>query len=224
MSNEALEPISNPESMEKEPKYDALLVLGACMEWDPKKNEWTFPTWVPPEIYGPELVMGKARAIATAEIAKDASVVLVTGGPQEHPETKEKHSRAKELSRLIKEYGVGEEKVISMGKGGNTLKNAEDTADYLEKNPEVLKQKKIAILSPQFQQKRAKMMFDKHPYFKEHGIDVDWVIVEDVLEGRDPKYKEWTEALYQNPKYGKVLQSEIKGIRDLNSGEYTPKQ
>lgn len=224
MGNETFPDITNTENIEKEPKYDALLVLGACMEWDQQKQEWTFPTWVPAEIYGPELVMGKARAIATAEIAKDALVVLVTGGQQEHPETKERHSRAEELSRLIGEYGVEKEKIIPMGKGGNTLENAKDAARYLEGNPGILKNKKIAVLSPKFQQKRAKMMFDKHPYFQEHGIDVDWIIVEDILTGKDRRYGEWVKTLYKNPKYGKVLQSEIRGIQDLDSGKYKQKQ
>lgn len=214
----------NPEENESEPQYDALLVLGACMKWDENKKEWAFPTWVPEEIYKPELVMGKARAIATSAIEEQAEVILVTGGPQKNPETGEIASRAVELSRLITEYGVSPEKVVAMGKGGNTLKNAEDTAAYLKDHPEIIRHRKIGVLSPRFQQERAKEMFDQDPYFKENGIEVDWIIVDDILEGRNPHYKKWIEALYKNPKYQGVLESEKKGLEDLKSGTYKPKQ
>ncbi len=205
-------------------RYAAILVLGACMEWDPKKKRWTFPTFVSPLIYKPELVMGKARAIAAAEIASEAEVVLVTGGPQTNPETGETASRAVEMARLITQFGVPPEKVIPMGKGGNTLKNAEDTAAYLEEHPALLKSNMIAVLSPKFQAERAKAMFEMFPYFKEHKIEVDWIIVDEVLEGKNPGYRRWAKALESNPKYATVLESEKQGLSDLRSGKYKPKQ
>ncbi len=226
MNNESQENLNflTPEENESEPKYDALLVLGACMEWDAEKKEWTFPTWVPEEIYKPELVMGKARAIATSAIEDQAEVILVTGGPQNNPETNEIASRAVELGRLINEYGVPSEKIVPMGKGGNTLKNAEDTAAYLKEHPQIIKNKRIGVLSPRSQHERPKEMFEMDPYFKKNGIEVDWIIVDDILEGRNPRYEKWTEALYKNPKYAKVLKSEQQGLKDLQSGTYKPKQ
>lgn len=230
MSNEEFGKIKR-ESAEKEPKYDALLVLGACMEWDAKEKKWIFPTWVPEKIYKPKLVMGDERAEAAKEIHKEAKVVLVTGGPQEHPETGETASRANELSRVISEKGVPKEKIIPMGRGGNTLKNAEDTAAYLEANPDILVNNRIAVLSPRFQYERAKMMFEEHPYFKERGIEVDWILVDDTLADKHPMYREWLEKIYNatDPDddknlYDKVVASEEKGIADLEAGGYVPKQ
>jgi len=225
MNPESLEQSnSGVENNESEPKYDAILVLGACMEWDKNKKQWIFPTWVPKEIYNPELVMGKARAIAASELREGAEVMLVTGGPQLNPETGETASRAIELSKLIAEYDVPNEKIIPIGKGGNTLENAKDTATYLESHPEIVVNKKIAVLSPRFQYERARMMFEQHPYFIDHNISVDWIIVEDILENRSGKYKKWTEALQNDHRYSEVLKSEENGINDIKSGNYKSKQ
>lgn len=223
--SESVEKQGKPfENSENEPKYDAILVLGACMEWNEDRKQWQFPTWVSKDIYGPELVMGKARAIAASSLSNKTETILVTGGMQKNPVTEEEVSRATELSRVIKERGVPADKIIPIGKGGNTLKNAEDTAEYLKANPEIIQNKRIAVLSPRFQSDRARMMFEQNTYFQENDISVDWIIVEDVLEGRDERYKKWVQAVYEDPRYDTVLESEAEGIKDLKSGRYKPKQ
>lgn len=222
--SESIEQHEPFENSENGPKYDAILVLGACMEWNEDRKQWQFPTWVSKDIYGPELVMGKARAIAASSLSNKTETILVTGGMQKNPVTEEEVSRATELSRVIKERGVPADKIIPIGKGGNTLKNAEDTAEYLKAHQEIIQNKRIAVLSPRFQYERARMMFEKHDFFKENDISVDWILVEDVLEGRDKRYEEWVKALYEDPRYGTVLASEAEGIKDLKSGGYQPRQ
>lgn len=209
------------------PRYDAVVVLGAVMRWDSKLKEWIFPTIMKPEEYSGRLVMGKARAIAASHIAKDADKILVTGGSNVHPETGERASRSKELARLITErYSVPAEKVIAIGtlKASTIIGNVENVINYLEQHTASLKTRHIAILCPQFQYERAKLMFDKSKYFAEHGIHIDWKIVEDVLTQRNPRYRIWAKAVDATPEAEIARNMEQSGIGDLKSGTYNPKQ
>lgn len=209
---------------EVEPKFDALLVLGAVMEWNDKRNRWEFPSII--QRYPGKLVTGKARALATREVQDEAPIILVTGGSDENPRTGEIESRSVELSKLMTErYKIPKEKIISMGKIGasHTAGNIENLIKYLEDHPEVLKIKRIGILSPRFQKERAMIFFEQKPYFKDHGIQLEWLVVEDILEDRDPRYKKWADALYATPEAEINRQMEQKGIEDLHSGKYKPR-
>jgi len=211
------------ETKEKEYPYDALLVLGAVMEWDKFRNIWDFPPII--ERYTGKLVMGKVRAFAASLLSESAPVVLVTGGSDVHPETGKRVSRSIELTKLMTGvYQIPKDKVVPMGtaEASHTLGNAENLIQYIEGHPETLKQKRIAILSPRFQVERAKMMFETNPYFQEHGIVVEWLIAEDEIEKRFPEMKEYFDWIYSTPEAEVNRQMERKGIEDLKGGGYKP--
>ncbi|OGG57010.1 hypothetical protein A3D71_00535 [Candidatus Kaiserbacteria bacterium RIFCSPHIGHO2_02_FULL_55_20] len=213
------------EKAEKGFPYDALVVLGAVMEWSPEQKRWEFPTII--DRYRGKLVMGKARALAASELEGDAARTLVTGGTDVHPETGEVASRATELAKLMTErYKMSKEKVIPIGTAdaGSVAGNVENVVTYLKEHPEMMRRHRIAILSPHFQKERAQLMFDANPYFKENGIKLDWVIVEDILEGRDPRYKQWTAAVYNTPEAEINRNMEQGGIQDLREGRYGKKK
>lgn len=217
---------SNIDRSEKEPKYDAIVVLGAVMRWNAENKQWDFPTIMEPEEYSGRIVMGKARAIAASHIQADAEKLLVTGGSNVHPETGERASRSRELARLISEgYGVPPDKVIPMGtlSASHVMGNVENVIDYLEKNPAVLKRRRIAVLTPKFQSERAKEMFDANPYFKEKGIAIDWLIVEDVLAARHPMYKKWAAAVDATPEAATNRAMEKEGLKAFRDKKYKPK-
>ena len=71
----------------KQYAYDALLVLGAVMKWDRTNEKWDFPAII--EEYSGKLVMGKVRALAASLLHDLAPVMLVTGGSDVHPLTKQ---------------------------------------------------------------------------------------------------------------------------------------
>src|SRR5579872_5597976 len=148
------------ESIESEHEYDAILVLGAVMEWNHASHKWEFPPII--DRYAGKLVMGKIRAFATKEAQDLAPVILVTGGSDVNPETGQRESRSVELSKVMTDtYRIPKDKVIPMGtaEASHTLGNAENLIKYIEENPDVLKKKRIAIISPRFQAERARMMF-----------------------------------------------------------------
>lgn len=219
--------IDQPRSGERFPKqkYDVLVVLGAVMRWNPEKNEWDFPTIMKPEEYPGRLVMGKARAIAASHIHEDADKMLVTGGSQSNPETGEAASRSEELAHLITRYGVPQEKVLAIGTTGarHTMGNVENVIDYLEKHADVLERRCIAVLSPRFQLERAREMFDANPYFKEKGITIEWLTVEDVLEARHPHYKKWVDAVDATSEAAENRVMEKEGLKALREKRYKPK-
>lgn len=217
----SLEKTGRPESTEKEFPYDALVVLGAAMEWSDELKQWEFSTIV--DHYVGKLAMGKARALAARAVAGEAPKTLVTGGVDVHPETGELASRATELAKLmIERYKMSKENVIPIGtaEAGSTAGNVENLVAYLKNNPETLKRHRVAILSPRFQKERAQMMFDAHPYFKKNGVELDWLVVEDILERRDPRYKKWADAVYKTPEAKINKEMEERGIKDLKEGTY----
>jgi hypothetical protein len=215
------EVLSSTENDKKTYKYDAIVVLGAMMEWNKKTNSWEFPTII--DRYPGKLVEGKARAIATREIQDLASTILVTGGSDINPETGQTNSRAVELSRLITErYKVPKGKVVPIGTQtkGDTQGNVDNVIEYLKRHPDLLTRKKIAILSPRFQKERAEIMFNQNPYFNQNQIDIEWLIVEDILGIRHPLYKKWEKKVYNTEAASINRQMEQKGIADLKAGEY----
>ena len=169
--------------------------------------------------------MGKARTIAASELEKTIPSVLVTGGTDTNPETGEAASRARELAKLMVErYQIPGEKVFSIGTEGasHTAGNVENVVNYLQSHENSLVHHRIGILSPRFQYERAKMMFDANPYFKERGIEIDWVIVEEVLERRNSLYKKWADAVHATPEAKINQKMEKQGMEALTSGAYRP--
>jgi hypothetical protein len=209
--------------MEIHKKNAINIILGAVMEWDQKFKKWTFPNIV--EKYPGKLVMGEVRAEAAAEIHESAPLMLVTGGHDFHPETGKKYSRAEELRKRIIFYGAPEDKIKTIGdaseKRSNTKGNVQDVIDYLTLNPKILKtNKRIGILCPLFQNKRAELMFDKNPYFKERKIELYWMIAEQILCEKDPsRWHEFAE-LYNTPQAEINRKMEIKGVDDLLNNSY----
>ena len=66
-------------------------------------------------------------------------------------------------------------------------------------------------------------MCDKDLYFKEEHITLDWLTVEEILGERSPRYKKWAEKVYKTPAAEINRKMEEKGIEDLKSGKYQPK-
>ena len=190
-------------------RYDAIVVLGAVMEWSPKLGQWIFPGFT--DNYPAKMVLGTWRALAASFIHEQAPKMLVTGGSQKHPETDEVHSRAVELTKLICELGVPFEKIEVIGKIGasHTIGNRDNLRDYLRAHPEI---KRIAILCPRFQLGRAVLMHDADPFFKESGIETTWIVVEAVLKRHDPTFQLLEEAVYKTPEAEVCRQMEEKGI------------
>lgn len=212
------------ESRERKYSYDALLVLGAVMEWDKSRKMWDFPAIIPR--YAGKLVMGKVRALAASLLSNLAPVVLVTGGSDVNPETGERVSRSVELTKLMTGvYKIPENKVVPMGtaEASHTLGNAENLIQFIKDHPEILKQKRIAVLSPRFQAERARMMFEKNSYFEEHGVVVEWLIAEDEIEKRHPEMKRYFDWIYSTPEAEENRQMEERGIEDLRLDKYKPK-
>ncbi len=201
--------------------YDAIVVLGVAMVWNGEAKRWDFPAII--EQHPDKLVLGEARAMAVKEIQNLADVILVTGGVQAHPETGETASRSRQLAQLITErYGVPGQKVIAIGtsRGGSTMGNIKDLVCYLKRNPAVIKLARLAVLCPRLQVKRAKLMFESEPYFKDHNLVLDWLTVEDILEEVDPQNKKWIAEIYQSPEAEIAKQMEEKGIRAFKEGKY----
>lgn len=204
-------------------KYDVIVVLGVVMEWNKKRKTWEFPTII--QRYPGKLVMGRMRAQAAAKIHDLANKILVTGGSDRHPQTGRLVSRSKQLTKLITEYfRVPKNKVVAVGSMGasHTLGNVEDLVVYLKKHPKIIYTKRLAILCPRFQRKRAKIMFGLNPYFRKRNIKLTWLLVEDILEKNDKRWRKRIKKIYRSPEAKICRELEKKGISDLSSGRYKP--
>jgi len=206
--------------------YDFLFVLGAVMKWDEEKGGWTFPDIIPE--YPGKLVLGEGRAEAAALLADTASVILVTGGVDKHPQTGEIASRSEELSKfIVREFSVPRRKVVPIGtlNASHTMGNVENIVSYIEAHKKLLKTHKVGIVCPRFQLERARFMFEMNQYFKQNRIELNWLIVEDILmRERQEKWRERLEKLYRSPEAEINKQMEERGVEDLRAGRYEPKQ
>ncbi len=103
-------------------------------------------------------------------------LVLTTGGKEKNGE-----SRAEAAAKqLTTKYGLSSETVKPIGGGGNTMANAEDTADYiLGHRSELGDVDKIELVTEDFQMLRAWLMFSKAIHEKATGQKLD-ISLEDV--------------------------------------------
>ena len=86
-------------------KYDALFVFGAVMRWCDHTG-WHFPLIMNEHEYSGRLVLGVWRALAAATLKDTAPIILVSGGSNIHPNTREKHSCSVELAKYIIKFGA----------------------------------------------------------------------------------------------------------------------
>jgi len=202
--------------------YGLVTVLGAVMKWDPKVKDWTFPDTV--EQYSGLLVMGQYRAWAAAEFYDHAQVLLVTGGSDKHPVTGEKCSRSAELTRRIREYGVPESKLVDIGKIGasHTQGNVENTIAFLTAHPELLRERRMGIISPTFQAKRAEMMYRDNAWFRQNGVELSMLLVEDILTAAHPELENCFREIYDSFAGNACLWMETQGIEDFIAKKYAP--
>lgn len=193
--------------VELEPHYDAIVVLGAKMEWKERKlftagqsvivGEWRFPT-----IFRDDLGKVSAGNVTAAAAGCVYSMgltesLLITGGIEES----KGHvgSRSEELSKLIaRKYKVPEGNLMVIGKRGNTPGNVQDTIDYLKENPDI-EIKKLGILSNEWHLPRAMDSFKKEKFFEEHGISLFSVPDEVILKKISRHYEWWLKKLSRSP-------------------------
>lgn len=203
--------------------YDIVVVLGSVMTWNPRMNRWSFPIVI--KEYAGHLVMGLYRALAAAEFQDHTKKLLITGGSDQHPISGQKHSRSLELTKRIKKLGVPENKLIDIGQIGSshTQGNIENTMAFLSQNPELLKERKIGILSPTFQAKRAELMWRNSPWFKEKDIELRMLLLEDILTQKYPSLERAFEKIYNSPDADHCLTMEQQGIDAFLKSDYRQK-
>ena len=202
--------------------FDAIVVLGAFMQKDKKTGQWRLPTII--EEDPGKVVGGHSRAIAAkqADLENLSPLFLVTGG-QQADETGRKTSRAQVLADLMTDkYKIPKEKVKVIGTIGNTMGNAEDTVNYLKAHPEVIKTKRLAILSNAWHLPRVKLIFVQNPYFAELGIELIPLTAEELLKRRSKHYRHWAKKLEATSEMAHRQQMEKQGIKALTSGKYKP--
>lgn len=203
--------------------YDAIVVLGAVMQWDKKFRKWKFPTII--DGYSGKLVMGHARACAASLIAHKSNRLLITGGSDTNPETGKKDSRAIELAKLITDrykVPVAKVTVIGQSQSGHTQGNVENVVAYLSQE-NLVSFKNVAVLSPAFQVERAKIMFEENNFFLEQGIALHWLIVEDLLEKYHRLFSVWRKSVYKTLAAEVCESMEKQGIKALKAKKYVVK-
>lgn len=202
---------------------DGIVVLGARMEFNTKRNMWTLPTMVDTGNGAQEFVGGKSRAVAAKQIVAEGFTgpFLVTGGTQ-YDEQAPPTSRAKILADEIKRRSK-EATVIAIGHtgNGNTLGNITDTVHYVTATPDRAFTQ-LGILTNEWHMPRALLQFMSTDYFPRHGIAFTPVVVEDVLR-RQRGYEHWAEMVDEHQTTHTRLQDEVKGITDFLRGSYRPR-
>ena len=197
--------------------YDLIVVLGANAKKD-RRGSWKLPTIL--EEDPGKIVAGHSRAIACVEAYKEnlAPIFLITGGLQENGEIV---SRAELMADLIvNKYKVPREKVEVINSEPNTLGNVEAAVSFLRNHPEIIKRRRIGILTNDWHLPRAKEMFESNPYFIENSIEVVPFPVEELLEVRSGHYTKWIQRVRERPEMRERMRLEKNGLVDLKAGRY----
>ena len=205
---------------EKKYQFDAIVVLGANMKKDKKTGNWLLPAIIKED--PGKAVLGFTRPIAAKQAFKEnlSPLFLVTGGWQDD-EAGLKTSRAKVLADLmIEKYKIPKEKIKVIGTIGNTLGNVADTVSYLIDHPKIIKSRRIAILTNNWQIPRAKLFFEKQPYFQKERIELVPLSAEKLLIRYSKRYLSWVKKIYSSSEMTHRLKMERKGIEDFRSGRY----
>ncbi len=214
--------LSTPE-VEKPYSYDAVIVLGAFMQRDKKTGEWRLPTII--EEDPGKVVGGHSRAIAVQQLYTEhaSPLFIITGGVQKDEEGNPSASRAQTLANVITDkYKVPTESLAVVTTVGNTLGNIDDTVKFLQEHKDLLKEKKIAVLSNEWHLERALLMFGENEYFRNSGVELLPIAVEDILQRRSKHYEKWADQLNNSDAMKTRKKMEEKGIKDFKSGKYKP--
>jgi uncharacterized SAM-binding protein YcdF (DUF218 family) len=215
----------NPANVEIEQKYqyDAIVVLGAQMVWNKFSKKWMLPAIK--EDYVGKIVGGNAKSLA-AKLAFEqnlAPLILTTGGNEVHQEEESEEiingSRSEVLCSFIVRRGVPNESVISIGKIGNTQGNVKDIADYLQGHRDILKKKKIGVVSWKIHLERFRLFAEENDFFSSNGIEIVDLPVEDFLM---PRYERWLSILQSTEQWKTYQNLEQKGMNDRLQGCYSP--
>ena len=203
---------------------DAVIVLGATMDFDRERNRWRLGGLINSDVSSP-LVGGLSRAAAIAQLHREgfSGVVAVTGGTQVAEGSKA--SRAERLASSIRSVGrkdgAEESKVVAIGREGhgNTLGNVADTIDFLKRQG-IYRQ--IGLVTNDWHILRTLLTFMDNPYFDDHGITIWPVIADELLRRRSPLHAQWVDAFNAHPAMGERVRMERQGIQDFLDGSYSP--
>lgn len=204
--------------------FDAIVVLGVSIQKDPATGKFIFNNLV--EYLDPsvKLLGARSRAIAVVQALSEklAPTVLITGGKQEDLAGNQTTKAQLFSEYMVQKQHVPSEFLVPIGQTGNTLGNISDAADYFSEHPEVLSKRKIAVLTNEFHIPRAMEMFKANPFFKDSGIEINPLSVEDLLSRRSLFHARWVAGLSDNPLMQEVREREEQGLKDFREGRYSP--
>lgn len=199
-------------------EFDLIVVLEANAHRSEKTGEWKLSTIV--EEDPGKIVGGHSRAIAAAQAYKEnlSPAFLVTGGIQSGTNDV---SRAQLLVDLmVKKYKVPQERVNVYISRSSTQGNSDATVDFLRNHPELLKKKRIGVITNDWHLPRALAMFKADPFFADNSIELIGLPVEELLEKRSRYYKRWAKQVRETPEMETRRRMEETGLRDFIRGEY----
>lgn len=216
------ESLSGPETLNPYP-LDAIVVLGAVIQKD-ISGKFIFTGLIDGLDEKTKALGARSRAIAVDQAFKEnlAPLFLITGGRIVDGLGNET-SKAELLADYIeRRFHIPREKLLPIGTIGNTLGNVEDTVSYLSNNPDILKLKKIGVLSNRFHLPRALEMFSCNEFFSSSAIELFPLAAEDLMTRRFRNYPSWTRGLDFKDWMAKIQADEARGRIALMSGTYSP--
>ncbi len=206
------------ESEQLDYPLDAIVVLGSFIKIDEQGN-WYYPDITdanpPDQVNGANL---RVDSINTAFETQLAPFFLITGG-YEQDLRGQKVSRASKMAEIaLSRFDIPPQMFEIIGKRGSTGGNVLDTVEFLENHPEVLKHRKIGILTNAFHLPRTMRFFRRHPFFDD--IDLEILPSETLLIRANPTNRDRVINLYKSDYMDRQRKMEKQGIKDLESGTY----
>jgi hypothetical protein len=169
-------------------KQRVIVMLGSRMANPKGVEDWQFPIFVEKatntgmglakgEVSGGWARMRGIQAEYENFIRADEQLTLFTTGGREPGGPLRSDEAARQL---VEVYGLPKDIVTSLNGSGQTIKNAERTAQYIDERPELASVREIEIATNDFHMLRAWLMFSASLY--RHSTGRDFTLPDDVKE------------------------------------------
>lgn len=209
-------------SPEQQSPIDAIIILGAKLQWDASHKQWYLPKIEDGNFL--EALDGWERAYAAHFLYRKHAgmpILLVTGGFDEDKQTGIRASRAEAIADvLISEFHIPQESVYVIHTDGNTIGNIKGIAQLLDSN-ETLRSKahSFAILANASHLARAHYFFSDPTIFP-HALPLRSLSIESVLVESGRISQEYLSQQLQSRHMKKRFETDMQGIHDYILGTY----
>jgi vancomycin permeability regulator SanA len=196
----------------------AIAVLSSGLKLDKIKGWISTPFYEQDEKYGAP--GGDLRILATFYLYLENLnwYIIVSGGvgSEKKFEKKSRPLLSKVMKKELIDLGVPMNLIIEENRSNTTFQQLHEISNLISQ----LSYEKILIISNQYHLPRIKSFIKNYSVLKGLSNKVELVEAENIVIKNNPALREVINQAYQGQRIKNIIQNELKGIKDIESGNY----